>query len=57
MLCDITNSEEMRVGEFLAGLREDLRIKIALIPNLIVALAGNHALLLEQHSKRKPALT
>lgn len=55
VLCDIGDSEDMRVGKFLAGLREDLRLKIALKPNLTVTMAGNHALMLEQHTKKKPA--
>ena len=54
MLCDITDSEEIRLGILFVGLREDLRIKIALISNLTVTLVSNHALLLEQHSKKKP---
>lgn len=36
-------------------MRDDLRIKISLIPDLTVTMAGNHALMLEQHSKKKPA--
>lgn len=51
--CDVQESEEMRVGKFLAGLTEDLREKIELIPNLTVTLTCNHALTLEKYSKKK----
>ena len=54
VLCDITDSEDMRVGKFFTGLREDLRVQICQIPNLIVALAGSHAKLLEQYSMKIP---
>ena len=54
VLCDITDSEDMRVGKFFTGLREDLRVQICQIPNLIVALAGSHAKLLEQYSRKRP---
>ncbi|CAO2837812.1 unnamed protein product [Amaranthus hypochondriacus] len=53
VLCDVNDSEDMRVGKFLGGLREDLRMKLSLIPNLTVALAGEHALLLEQYAKKR----
>ena len=46
VLCDIRDSEDMRVGKFLGGLREDLRLKLATIPHLTVALASENALLL-----------
>ena len=54
MLCDITDSKDMRVGKFLTRLREDLRVQVCQIPNLTVALAGSHAKLLELYSRKRP---
>jgi retrotransposon gag protein len=45
VLCDVRDSEDMRVGKFLGGLREDLRITLTTIPHLTVALAGEQAML------------
>ena len=57
VLCDINDSEYMRVGKFLGGLREDLRLKLSIVPNLTVALVGEQALLLEQYSKKRATPT
>ena len=57
VLCDIRESEDMRVGKFLGGLREDLRLKLTTVPHLTVALAGEQALLLEQYSKKRVTQT
>ena len=57
VLCDITDSEDIRVGKFLGGLREDLRLKLSIVPNLTVALAGEQALLLEQYFKNRTSQT
>lgn len=57
VLYDVNASEDMRVGKFLGGLREDLRMKLSLVPNLTVALAGEQTLLFEQHAKKRTSHT
>ena len=44
----------MKIGKFIGGLREDLRRKLELTPNLTFSLACSNALTLEKHSKKKP---
>ena len=44
----------MRVGKFIGELREDLRRKIELTPNLTYSLACSNALTLKKYSKKKP---
>lgn len=56
MLCEVNETEEMIVGKFLAGLREDIRKKLILTPKLTIPLACNPALSLEKFaSKKKPS--
>ena len=43
----------MRVGKFIGELREDLRRKIELTPNLTYSLACSNALTLKKYSKKK----
>ncbi len=44
----------MKVGKFVGGLREDLRKKLELTPNLTYSLACNQALTLDRYAKKKP---
>lgn len=53
VLCDINEREDLRVGKFIAGLREDIRRKLALTPNLTVLSAGSLALEVERNILRK----
>lgn len=53
VLCDTNESEEMLVGKFVGGLREDLRKKLEIMPNLTFSLACSSALTLEKYSKKK----
>ena len=41
VLCDVNDDEELRVGKFIAGLREDIRGQLIYTPNLTVHIAGN----------------
>ena len=34
MLCDINEPEEMKIGRFLGGLREEIRIELEAVQNL-----------------------
>ena len=48
VLCDVNESEELRVRKFIAGLREDIRRKLLLTPNLTVHTTGSFAIDLEK---------
>ena len=54
-VCDTNETEEMKIGNFIGGLREDLRRKLELTPNLTFSLACSNALTLEKYSKKKPS--
>ncbi|XP_057543321.1 uncharacterized protein LOC130821549 [Amaranthus tricolor] len=56
VVCDTNETEEMKVGKFIGGLREDLRKKLELIPNLTFGLACSNALTLEKYSKKKSSM-
>ena len=53
VLCEIDEPEEMKIGRFLSGLREDLREKIEVIQNLTYEGACNSALILEKSARRR----
>ncbi|XP_057526384.1 uncharacterized protein LOC130805617 [Amaranthus tricolor] len=53
VLCDINEPEEMKVGKFIEGLREDLREKLEIIPHLTFDIACNSALTYEKYSRKK----
>ncbi|XP_057526414.1 uncharacterized protein LOC130805648 [Amaranthus tricolor] len=53
VVCDTNETEEMKIGKFIGGLREDLRRKVELTPNLTFSLACSNTLTLEKHSKKK----
>ena len=56
VVCDTNETEEMKVGKFRGGLREDLRRKLELTPNLSFSLACSNVLTLEKYSKKKPSI-
>ena len=53
VLCDVNDSEELRVGKFIARLREDIRGKLMFTANLIVHATGNLAIEIERYASRK----
>lgn len=52
-MCILTETDEMRVGKFIAGLRDEIRRKLITIPNLTLQLACNMALTIEQNVVKK----
>ena len=48
VLCEIDELEELRIGRFLGGLREDLREKVEVIQNLTYEGACKSALIFEK---------
>ena len=54
-MCETNETEEMKIRKFIGGIREDLRRKLELTPNLTFSLACNNALTLEKYSKKKPS--
>ena len=55
VLCEINEPEEMKIGRFLSGLREDMREKIEVMQNLTYEGACNSALILEKSARRRAA--
>ena len=55
VVCDTNETEEMKVGKFIGGLREDLRRKLELTPNLTFSLAYSNASTLEKYPRGNPA--
>lgn len=51
VLCEIDEPEELKIGRFLGGLREDLREKVEVIQNLTYEGACNSALIFEKSAK------
>ena len=49
VMCNVQDDEELRVGKFLAGLREDIRSKMINTPHLIIHTAGLMAIVIEKH--------
>ena len=54
VLCDIDEPEEMKIGRFLGGLREEIKIKLEAVQNLTYKGACNSALVYEKYAKSKP---
>ena len=60
VLCEIDEPEELKIGRFLGGLREDLKEKVEVIQNLTYEGACNIALIFEKSARRRttqPAYT
>lgn len=53
VISESNETEEMRVGKFVGGLREELRMKLEMMPNLTFSLVCSTALTLENYSKKK----
>lgn len=53
VLCEVTETDEMRVGKFLAGLKDEISRKLITIPNLTLQLACNMSLTIEQNMVKK----
>ena len=54
MLCEINDIEDLKLAKFMAGLRENIRETLMVIPNLDLQLAFNMALTVEQaYTKKK----
>ena len=49
MICNVHDDEELRVGKFLAGLREEIRGKLINTPHLTIHTAGLMAIDIEKH--------
>ena len=54
--CDAQDEEELRVGRFIAGLREEIRSELIYTPDLTMHLAINTALEVERNLSRKKRL-
>ena len=52
VLCDLHDPEELRVGRFLEGLREDIKNQLMITPDLTVHSAGLHAIEVEKYANR-----
>ena len=52
-LCEINEIEDLKVAKFMAGLREDIRRKLMLVPNLDLQLAFNMAMNIDQTPAKK----
>ena len=57
VLCDINEPEEIRIGKFIGGLREDLREKLEVMQHLTFDIACNSARTYEKYSKKKGTYT
>ena len=57
VLCDINESEEMKIGKFIGGLREDLREKLEVMQHLNFDTVCNSALTYEKYAKKKSNYT
>lgn len=53
VLCDVDVTDEMSVGKFIAGFREDIRRRLTLIPDLTIHSAGNRATEIEKNISSK----
>ena len=56
MLCDINEPEEMKIGKFIGGLREDLREKLEVMQPLTFDTTCTSALTYEKYSRKKNTL-
>ena len=57
VLCNIADSEEMRIGKFIGGLREDLREKLEVMQHLNFDTVCNNALIHEKYAKKRSNYT
>ncbi|XP_057529968.1 uncharacterized protein LOC130808520 [Amaranthus tricolor] len=57
VMCDIPEPEEIKIGRFIGGLREDLREKLEVMPNLTLDLAYNSAITYEKYARRRNTYT
>ena len=53
VLCDINEPEEMKIGKFIGGLREDLREKLEVLQPLTFDIACTSALTYEKYSRKQ----
>lgn len=53
VLCDINEPEEMKIGRFLGGLRDELRERLEPMQNLTYDGACNSALIYEKHDRNR----
>lgn len=52
VLCDVPEPEDMKVGRFIAGLREEIRRKLICTPDLTLHSVGHLALEIERNKKK-----
>ena len=57
VLCDINKPEDMKIGKFIGGLREDLREKLEVMQHVTFDTVCNSALTYEKYSKKKSTYT
>ena len=57
VLCEVNETDEIRVSKFLVGLKEDIKKKLMLKPNLTLPMACNLALSLEKFASKKKKTT
>ena len=57
VLCDINESEEMKIGKFIGGLREDFREKLEVMQHLNFDTVCNNALIYEKYARKKSNYT
>ena len=53
VLCDINEPEEIKVGKFIGGLREDLRENLEVMQHLSLDTACDSALTYEKYAKKR----
>lgn len=53
MLCEINETEEMRISKLIRGFREDLREKLDILQNLTFETTSSSALEYEKYPKKK----
>ena len=49
----MNEAEEMRIGKFIGGLREELREKMEILQNLTFEVACSSALIFEKYARKK----
>lgn len=52
VLCDVNEPEDMKVGRFIAGLREEIRRKVIVTPDLTLHSVGHLALEIEKNKRK-----
>lgn len=53
VLCDVNEAEEMRLCNFIAGLREEIRRKLIFTLNLTIHSAGNVAIEVQKECQQE----